>query len=236
MGNRVLDSLDRMELVRMLPELQPLIVSVGDVLAETGERLDWVLFPVGAAVISLIAVDHDGRTAEAVSVGSEGMVGPEMTNLPGFGRLQVQMRGTCYRIGRGALSDLADASAQLRGRLDLHCRTLLVQALQAATCAALHPVEARASRWLLMAQDRLNHPDLPVTQEALATLLGVRRTTVTRVMAQLTGRGLIRHRRSRVIVTNREGLEGVACGCHAELMARLRQVAPAFYPPSRQLQ
>ena len=198
---------------------------------QTGGALPWVIFPRAAAVVSLVAVDHGGRTAEAVSIGAEGLIGPELADLPGFGHLQVQMPGPGWRIGTARLASLAGQSAALREALALAGRTLLVRVLQSAVCAALHPVEARASRWLLLAQDRTGNAELPVTQEMLAEMLGVRRTTVTRVIAQLAEKGLIRHRRSRVTVTDRVGLESAACGCHAGLLQRLRCVAPGLYPP-----
>lgn len=230
-GNHVLDALDQADAALILPHLESIALPVGQILGQTGEAMPWVIFPGTGAVVSLVAVDHGGRTAEAVSIGPEGLVGVDLVELPGFGHLQVQMPGPGWRIGTAVLARLAAASPTLRDALAMQARALLVQALQAAVCAALHPVEARASRWLLLAQDRTRHPDLPVTQETLAEMLGVRRTTVTRVMAQLSERGLIQHRRSRVTVIDRAGLEQAACGCHAALLQRLRHVAPALYPP-----
>lgn len=229
-GNHVLDALDAADAALIRPHLEAVALLPGKLLAETGKALPWVIFPAATSVVALVALDHADRTAEAVSIGAEGVVGPELTELPGSGYLQVQMPGPGYRIDAGILAELAANSAPLREILALHARALLVRVLQAAVCAALHPVEARASRWLLMAQDRAGQPDLPVTQELLAEMLGVRRTTVTRVIAQLCDKGLIRHRRSRVTVTDRAGLESAACGCHAALMQRLRHLAPALYP------
>src|SRR4051812_34939153 len=229
-GNHVLDALDATHAALIRPHLDEAVLTAGEVLHRTGEAMPWVIFPRAAAVIALVAVEHGGRTAEAVSIGAEGVVCNDLTELPGFGHLLVQMSGPAWRIEAATLAGLAEASPALQALLALHARALLVRALQAAVCAALHPVEARASRWLLTAQDRTGQPDLPVTQELLAEMLGVRRTTVTRVIAQLSDRGLIRHRRSRVTVTDRMGLEQAACGCHAALLQRLRHIAPALYP------
>jgi len=228
-GNHVLDALDATDAALISPHLEAAVLPAGHVLGETGEALPWAVFPCATAVVALVAVEPGGRTAEAVSVGAEGVVCGDLTELPSFGHLQVQMSGPAYRVEAATLVQLAEASPALRGLLPLHARTLLVRALQAAVCAALHPVEARASRWLLTAQDRTGQPDLPVTQELLAEMLGVRRTTVTRVIAQLSDKGLIRHRRSRVTVIDRTGLEQAACGCHAALLQRLRHIAPALY-------
>ncbi|MFC7475673.1 Crp/Fnr family transcriptional regulator [Dankookia sp. GCM10030260] len=228
-GNHVLDALAAADAAIILPALESVPLQTGQILGRTGEAMPWVFFPKGAAVIALVALDHDGRTAEAVSIGADGLIGQELTELPGFGHLQVQMPGTAWRLEVGVLAARTAESPALRALLALQGRALLVRTLQAAVCAALHPVEARASRWLLTAQDRTGQPDLPVTQEVLAEMLGVRRTTVTRVIAQLSDKGLIRHRRSRVTVIDRMGLEQAACGCHAALLQRLHHVAPALY-------
>lgn len=228
-GNHVLDALDTATAALVRPHLEETVMKAGQCLGQTGQAMPWVIFPRATAVIALVAVDEDGRTAEAVSIGAEGVVGNDLTELPGFGHLQVQIAGPGYRMAADTLSHLAEANATLRALLVLHARTLLVRTLQTAVCAALHPVEARASRWLLTAQDRIGQPELPVTQEMLAEMLGVRRTTVTRVIAQLSERGLIRHRRSRVTVIDRLGLEQAACGCHAALLLRLKHMAPVLY-------
>jgi hypothetical protein len=229
-GNRILDSLAAGQLGMLMPALEPIRLVAGEVLAVTGAPMAWSLFPGHGAVISLVAVEAGGQTAEAVSVGAEGVVGPDLAALPGFGRLQVQLPGPAYRVASAALDDGAAGCPELQAGLAAAGRALLAQALQTAVCTALHTVEARAARWMLMAMDRLGHPDLPTTQESLADLLGVRRTTVTRVIAQLEEKKLIRHRRGRVAIQDQAGLEGVACACHAALMQRLRHVAPALYP------
>lgn len=228
-GNCVLDALDPADAALLRPRLEAMELMAGTILGRTGAAMPWVIFPGAPAVIALVAVDHGGRTAEAISIGAEGVVGDDLTELPGFGHIQVQISGPAWRIEAAALAGLAEASPGLRALLVLHAKTLLVRTLQAAVCAALHAVEARASRWLLTAQDHVGQPDLPVTQELMAEMLGVRRTTVTRVIAQLSGKRLIRHRRGRVTVTDRGGLEQAACGCHAALLQRLRHMAPALY-------
>jgi len=229
-GNRLLDALDAAEFDRLRPHLESIGLQAGQILGQTGQAIGWALFPCRPAVVSLVALDDDARTAEAASVGDEGMVGAVLATLPGPGQVQVQMPGPALRLPQEALDAALPACPGLAAAVAMHERALLAQALQSSVCAALHPVEARAARWLLVALDRVGHPDLPVTQEMLADMLGVRRTTVTRVVAQLSEKGLIRHRRSRVTVTDRLGLEGAACGCHAALVRRLRQVAPVLYP------
>jgi len=229
-GNRVLDALDAEDTDRFWPHLESVLLSPGQVLGQTGQGDPWALFPCGPAVVSVVAVCEDGRTAEALSVGSEGLLGPAITGLPDLGMLQVQMPGRAWRIGAPALTALSAESKTWREGLAAADKAMLVHLIQSAVCASLHPVEARVSRWLLLAMERVGQAELPVTQELLADLLGVRRTTVTRVMAQLTEKGVIRHRRSRVMVADPSGLAAMACTCHAALQRRLRHVAPALYP------
>ncbi|MDO9711102.1 Crp/Fnr family transcriptional regulator [Paracraurococcus lichenis] len=229
-GNRVLDLLPEADAALLTPLLEPLTLQSGHIVGQTGEAMTCAFFPCAGTVFSLVVDCDEGRAAEAVSIGQEGQLGPELIGLPGLGHVLVQMPGRALRIQADALAHVAADSAPLRDALEMQRKALMVRLVQAAVCSALHPVEARASFWLLLAQDRREQPDLPVTQELLAAMLGVRRTTVTRVMAQLTDRGLIRHRRSRVTVIDRPGLEAVACGCHKSLLTRLRRVAPALYP------
>lgn len=225
-GNRLLDALDAADAAKLLPHAELLTLRTGQILGQTGAEPVLALFPCHPAVVSVVAQCDGNRTAEAVSVGSEGVLGPGLIDLPDFGHLQVQMPGTAVRVRAASLASVASQSDALRRLLAAHERALLVRTLQSAVCAALHPVEARTSFWLLLAQDRVGQPELPVTQEMLAELLGVRRTTVTRVMAQLADRGLIRHRRSRVTVIDRLGLEAAACDCHTALARRLQRIAP----------
>lgn len=126
---------------------------------------------------------------------------------------------------------LMDGNRTLRESITAHDQAVLVHLLQLAVCNALHPVEARVCRWLLAAMKRVQQPELPITQKLLADLLGVRRTTITRVLAQLTEEGLIRRRRGWVMVIDPQGLAGSACGCHDILRRQqLRHVAPSLYP------
>jgi CRP-like cAMP-binding protein len=96
-----------------------------------------------------------------------------------------------------------------------YSEALLAQVQQTAACNALHPMESRLARWLLQTRDRIDTDVLPLTQEFLSQMLGVRRTTVTLVARQLEQAGLIQNRRGRIVIIDREGLKDVACECYA---------------------
>ncbi|MBK1660663.1 hypothetical protein CKO45_20795 [Paracraurococcus ruber] len=229
-GNRVLDGLSPEDAARIGGHLERQVLAAGQILGPTGAENAAVLFPIGPAVVSVVAVCEDGRTAEAHSVGREGMLGPAIVRLPGLGHIQVQMPGQALRIDLRTLEALCAGSESLRVSIQSHDEAMMARLVQSAICASLHTVEARVSRWLLIAMERVGAPELPVTQELLSDLLGVRRTTVTRVMAQLTDKGLIRRRRSRVMVTDPTGLAQASCTCHTAMRDRLRRVAPVLYP------
>jgi CRP-like cAMP-binding protein len=107
---------------------------------------------------------------------------------------------------------------------------LLAQVQQSVVCNAAHPLEARLCRWLLATQDRVGGPDIPLTQDALAEMLGSQRTTVTPVAGTLRRRGLIAYRRGEVRVLDRAGLEAASCECHAAVRRHFDSVLPGLYP------
>jgi CRP-like cAMP-binding protein len=231
-SNRLLGSLIAADFALLAPHLEPMVLAAGMVLQEPGSGLSQVIFPGRGTVLSLIAVTRDGRVAETAAIGCEGAIGGLLTmqGQTAFCRTMVQVGGTALRIEAAQLAAAQAASAGIRNRMATYGVALLAQVLQSVACAALHPVEARACRWLLTMQDRVGRDELPLTQEYLADMLGVRRTTVTRVVAELEQRGLIRHRRSRILVIDRPALEAVSCECHHMVRAQFERVAPGLYP------
>ena len=150
-----------------------------------------------------------------------------MQGQTAFYRTVVQVGGAALRIEAAQLAAVQAASASIRNRMTTYGVALLAQVLQSVACAALHQVEARSCRWLLTMQDRVGRDELPLTQEYLADMLGVRRTTVTRVVAGLEQRGLIRHRRSRILVVDRPALEAASCECHQTVLTASNGWPPA---------
>lgn len=228
-GNRLLDSLTATEAILLAPHCEVVTLVAGTVLQEPDSPLTQVIFPGRGTVLSLVAVGRDGRVAEAAAIGCEGVLAG-LRGQPVLCRTVVQVGGPALRLDARRLAAAATSSASLRDRLDIYGAALLAQVLQSVACAALHPVEARACRWLLTLQDRVGRPELPLTQEYLADMLGVRRTTITRVVAALEQRGLIRHRRGRILVADRPGLESASCECHQMVRLHFARVAPGLYP------
>jgi CRP-like cAMP-binding protein len=166
-------------------------------------------------MISLLAVMSDGQGIETATVGSEGVVGA-MSGFGirrGFTRAVVQAPLVASRI---SCTQFQAAIQKSEANLIVNYNELLLaQIQQTAACNALHATESRLARWLLQTRDRIDSDVLPLTQEFLSQMLGVRRTTVTLVARQLEQAGVIKNRRGRIIVMDRKGLEDMACECYA---------------------
>lgn len=231
-GNHLLRALGQDDLDLLAPDRRQEPVMPGQILLEPRDVPEDAFFPVEGTVLSILAVTADRKPVETTMIGAEGAVGalfgPQAAAY-GF-RVQVLTGGAVLRVPAARLGAALDASPPLRAQMGRYVAALLGQVRIGVACAALHTVEARAARWMLDLQDRLGDRSLPLTQEALADLLGVRRTTITRVVAALEARGLVRHRRGRIIVMDRTGLERASCECHALAHDQFDALTPDLYP------
>jgi len=232
-GNRLLDTLAVPDMELLQLHLIPVMLMPGEVLPANGEAAAHALFPCGSTVLSIQIAGPDDRAVEAVPIGAEGMIGwnGDIAALASF-RNVVQVGGQALRLDGSRLASAASLSPGLKSRLDGYHSALLGQALQAVACAALHPVEARICRRLLSLYDRTGRTELPLTQAGLADSLGVRRTTITRIMAGMEDRKLIRHRRGRVLLNDRAAVEAASCDCHAAVRAMFDRLVPGLFPPA----
>ncbi|WP_265530677.1 Crp/Fnr family transcriptional regulator [Sphingomicrobium marinum] len=193
-------------------------LEAGDVLFSAGDTIKYTYFPLAPTVISLIIELDDNRRVEAASIGQEGAIGGIVScgDLPAFTRAEVQVGGRAMRLPLQTIEDAKQSSRFLR---ELYCRYadyLLAQVMQSVACNAFHPIEARAARWLLTARDRAGD-SLALTQEALASLLGVQRTTVNAAAKQLQHEGLIEYRRGRVEIRDVDKLRERTCDCYGRV-------------------
>jgi DNA-binding transcriptional regulator YhcF (GntR family) len=187
----------------------------GDVVLRRGEDVIAALFPMGPTMISLAIELADGRTVEAALIGLRGAVGGIIScgQAPAFAVANVLVGGPAFRLPMQALEDAKRRSPFIA---HLFCRFsdyLLAQVMQSVACNAFHSIPERAARWLLHAQDRTGDR-IELTQEALAGLLGVQRTTVNAVIQALQSEGLIATSRGVVQITDRAGLKRQACECY----------------------
>lgn len=221
-ANRLLAALPRADFDLLKPHLQNVAFGVDTVLLRSGDEIDQVYFPSSGAIAFMVDMP-DGHTVATTLMGPEGAVGVLAVLGPSRSPVTATVRvaGTALQIPVPKLQSAFARSAAIRHVLHVHVRTQLLQLQHVAACNALHSVERRMGRWLLELHDRVAADVLPLTQEALAQLLGVRRTTVTLTMSRLRAAGAIRSERRGFIEIDRNRLENVACECYAVMQARL---------------
>ncbi len=224
--NRLLSLLPPAELERLRPHLRRVQLVNGQNLYEAGERIDQVFF-VEAGFVSMVA-EGDDTVTEVGLIGWEGMVGLPVLLTPrpvSFDRSMVQMPGAAHRMTAEALRDSLDALPVLRQLLLQALEIFMAQVSQTAACNSRHNLMQRLARWLLMAHDRMDGDDLPLTQEFLSKMLAVQRSGVTVAMQSLRITGTISQGRGRILICDRPGLEAASCGCYRRVKVFAEAVA-----------
>lgn len=215
MGNRMLAALPDDELRRLMPYLQEIKLSSGQVIYEQSTPIIYAYFPVDS-IISALHVMSDGSSIEVNLVGQEGVTG--ISALLGaaetFNEWIAQVPGTAFRIDIQRLHDEFNRSGRLQRFLLLYTHALIKHMSQSVACNRLHHIEQRLCRWLLTIHDRVERDDLRITHEFVARMLGVRRAGVTEALGLLQCAGMISLARGQVTVLDREGLEAAACECY----------------------
>ena len=234
--NRLLAGLSDEALWSLRPHLKTVHLPRGRVLCEADEPLRRVYFPEAGAV-SLVSVFEDGTTAEMATVGREGVVGIGVLlgGQHAFGRHVVPVPGSALAVEASRFQSALRENRALRAACETYAQAFLVHLLQNVACNAIHRVEQRCARWLLMCDDQAEGDTFELTQEYLAEMLGVRRSTVTVVAGTLQREGLIHYRRGAITVLDRRGLETTACECYQVVRdAYERSLLPASLagPPS----
>ena len=214
--NRILRTLPKEEYEQLLPHLELLRFPMGRVVHEAGQEMTHVYFP-NHGVLSMLTVLQNGDVIEIATVGNEGMadlsvfLGLNVSNS----RLLVQVPGDTMRMEIGPFKELVAELDGLRTALGHFMVSMFTLVSQSAACNRLHPIEERAARWLLMTHDRVDSDNFPITHDFLASMLGVRRPSVTVAAGMLQKAGFIRYSRGQVRVLDRAGLEASACECYA---------------------
>jgi CRP-like cAMP-binding protein len=174
-----------------------------------------VYFPLNC-LLSLVTTMEDGASVESGSIGREGMSGIPVvlnagqTTMPTF----VQIPGEAVRVRADVVRDLYERSAGVRRVINRYVHTVVVVGSHSAACNAVHRVEERMCRWLLMSSDGVGSDYVNLTHEYLAAMLGVRRPGVTEVALRLKAEGLIDYTRGRIHILDRAGVERHACECY----------------------
>jgi CRP-like cAMP-binding protein len=232
-GNRLLASLSDADRALLEPHMTVLDYEVGSVLLAKDEPPQHSVFPFDTLMVSMIVEAEGGRSIEVASIGKEGAIGGIVScgEAPTFARTVVQIAGRAAVLPMPVLQQAKERSADVQLLFCRYSDALLSQVMQSVACNSFHPIEARAARWLLHAQDRVGSDRLALTQESLAGLLGVQRTTLNAVARMLQEQGLIAYRRGAIQVVDRSGLTDVACDCYHAVEKHFSDILGRTGPP-----
>jgi CRP-like cAMP-binding protein len=213
--NHLLHVLPQAERERLLPDLRPVAFSLGQVVCEPDQLIDYCYFPTNS-VVSLLYTAEDGATAEMGLVGNEGVLGIAIF-LGGGSTCStaiVAVAGDAFRLPAKLLREEFAHSGPLQHLLLRYTQAFLTQISQTAVCNRLHSVEQRLCRWLLLCHDRTDRSDFLMTQELIANMIGGRRESVTVAAGHLQDIGVIHYCRGRISILDRQGLESIVCECY----------------------
>ncbi len=225
--NDLLASLPPDDWARIAPLLEAVELPLGKVLYESGNKMTHVYFPT-TAIVSLLYVLENGSSAEIAVVGHEGVVGISlfMGGETTPSRAVVQSAGRGYRLRGARIKEEFARSGPVMHLMLRYTQALITQMAQTAVCNRHHSLDQQLCRWLLLSLDRLNGPDLVMTQELIANMLGVRREGVTEAAGKLQKLKLIRYTRGHIHVLDRAGLEARVCECYAVVKKEYDRLLP----------
>ncbi len=225
--NHLLAALPTAEFERLAPHLEAVEMRLGDVLYESGEQLQYMYFPT-TAIVSLHYVMENGSSSEIAGVGKEGAVGISLfmggNTTPS--RAVVQTGGHGYRIRTQLMQEEFKRAEAMQLLMLRYTQALITQMSQTAACNRHHSLVQQLCRWLLLTLDRMPSNELVMTQELVASMLGVRREGVTEAAGKLQQAGLISYRRGHITVLDRKGLESQVCECYAVVKTEFARLLP----------
>ncbi len=220
--NQLLSVLPSADFERLAAHLELVPMRLGEMLYEPGAHMQYAFFPT-TAIVSLHYVMATGASAESAGVGNEGVVGVSLymggNTTPSSA--VVQTAGHGYRLERGVLKEEFQRAGIMQRVLLRYAQALMTQMMQTAVCNRHHSVEQQLCRWLLLTLDRVASVDLIMTQDLVASMLGVRRESVTEAAGNLQDAGCIRYRRGHIAVLDRHALETRVCECYAVVKQEL---------------
>jgi CRP-like cAMP-binding protein len=225
--NHLLSVLPEAEWARLSPHLVRVDMPLGQVVYESGDRLDHVYFPT-TSIVSLLYVMEDGASAEIAIVGNEGLIGIAlfMGGETTPSRAIAQSAGEAYRLDALILKEEFHRAGPVQRLLLRYTQALITQMAQTAVCNRHHSIDQQLCRWLLLSIDRLPTNELKMTQELIANMLGVRRSGVTEAALKLQDAGLIRYAHGHIQVLDRPGLEKRVCECYGVVRREFDRLLP----------
>ena len=223
--NHLLAALPTAEFESLAGHLELVPLRLGQMLYEPGTQLQHAYFPT-TSIVSLHYVMESGASAETVGVGNEGVVGISLfmggDTTPSSA--VVHTAGHAYRLERRLLKQAFNSAGLLQRLLLRYTQALITQMTQTAACNRHHSVEQQLCRWLLLTLDRMPTNELIMTQDLVASMIGVRREGITEAAGKLKNDGFIQYRRGHITVLDRSGLESHACECYAVVKKELNRL------------
>jgi CRP-like cAMP-binding protein len=218
--NQLLQMLDTADFDLLRPHLATVEMVRETVLGEAGAALRYVYFPHGGTVSITVSLS-EGQMIEVAMLGHDSVVGGGAALADGIASADaiVLFPGTVSMLEIAAFRAIAHASMPFRSLMVRHEQVLLAHAQQSLLCNTLHPVEARLARWLLRARDLSDSKILPLTQETLAQMMGVRRNAISLVANALQRAGILHYTRGQIEIVNLAALEATSCGCYEAVKA-----------------
>jgi CRP-like cAMP-binding protein len=214
-ANKLLAALEPEDFACLEPHLEIVSLQQGQVLCETGQPLPYAYFPHNV-IISLMAVMHDGRSAEMSVFGSEGVTGltGAAVTHQAFGHYVVQLTGTASRIKIAKMHEVISKRPNIQRLMRHFMEALMARVLQNVACNAIHSVEARCARLILSTSHRVDQEMIPLTHEFWADRLGTQRSTISAIMKKFDTSGWIRQGRGGITITDPTALKEVSCECY----------------------
>lgn len=227
--NHLLAALPAAEFERVAAHLELVLLPLGEILYEPGERLQHAYFPT-SAIVSLHYVTESGASVETAGVGNEGVVGIAlfMAGDTMSGSAMVHTSGHAYRLEACLLKEAFDRAGPMQDLLLRYTLALIAQISQTVACNRYHSMEQQLCRWLLLNLDRSRSDAFNMTQELIVGMLGVRLEDIIEAAGKLQHSGVIRYRRKHITVIERVGLESRVCGCYAAGKKELMRLLPSL--------
>jgi DNA-binding transcriptional regulator YhcF (GntR family) len=231
--NNLLRRLSGSDFALIAPYIAHWQAQANDLLYNPGDGVEIVHFPCGPSLASYLVASEDGRDVETILVGREGAVGGIVSQgyLPAYTRIVVKFSGPFARLHVGRLQAAKAKSPTLNNVFSRYADCMLAQIFQSTACNAIHSIEQRTAKWILAAMERTYREDaVSLTHEQLATLLGVGRSYISRVLQTFKAEGVLETRRGSILVRNREALGKRACQCNEAVKSHFEEVLQGVYP------
>ncbi|KQM19656.1 Crp/Fnr family transcriptional regulator [Novosphingobium sp. Leaf2] len=231
-GSDLLSALRLDDLALLEPRLSECTLKAGEIIYHPGDTVDYCYFPTDGAMCSYFVEMEDGTAVETILVGREGALGGIVSHgsLPAYARANVLHEGVFMRITMRDLEDAKSRSTAIAHLFTRYADCMMAQVFQSIACNAVHTIEQRAAKWLASAVERIGRNDVTMTQEQLASMMGIGRSYASRVLQRFKRDGMVRTRRGGIEVLDKAGLRERACVCNSQVEEHFRKVLGEVYP------